>query len=90
VPDSRLFSHRGFVRLWFARLAGTAGSQMLMIALGWQMYELTGSAWTWVSSACSSSCLRCCWCWSRGTWSIATSARGCWRSALPVRRALPR
>jgi MFS family permease len=45
VPDSRLFSHRGFVRLWFARLAGTAGSQMLMIALGWQMYELTGSAW---------------------------------------------
>jgi MFS family permease len=41
----RLFSHRAFVRLWFARLAGTAGSQMLMIALGWQMYELTGSAW---------------------------------------------
>jgi MFS family permease len=33
------------MRLWFARLAGTAGSQMLMIALGWQMYELTGSAW---------------------------------------------
>jgi MFS family permease len=25
--------------------AGTAGSQMLMIALGWQMYDLTGSAW---------------------------------------------
>jgi MFS family permease len=33
------------MRLWFARVAGTAGSQMLMIALGWQMYDLTGSAW---------------------------------------------
>ena len=28
-----------------ARLAGTSGQQMLMVALGWQMYELTGQAW---------------------------------------------
>ncbi len=42
---SPLFSHRGFVRLWFARVTGTIGSQMVMLALGWQMYELTGSAW---------------------------------------------
>ena len=33
------------MRFWFARLAGTAGSQMLMVAVAWQMYELTGSAW---------------------------------------------
>jgi MFS family permease len=33
------------MRLWVARLVGTAGNQMLMLALGWQMYELTGSAW---------------------------------------------
>ena len=33
------------MRLWVARLAGTAGNQMLMLALGWQMYDLTGSAW---------------------------------------------
>jgi MFS family permease len=33
------------MHLWLARLAGTAGSQMLMLALGWQMYDLTGSAW---------------------------------------------
>ena len=45
VSASSLFSYSGFVRLWFARLAGTAGSQMLMIAVGWQMYDLTGSAW---------------------------------------------
>lgn len=40
-----LFAQRSFMRLWMARLAGTAGSQILMLALGWQMYELTGSAW---------------------------------------------
>ncbi len=33
------------MRLWFARLFGTAANQMLMVAVGWQMYDLTGSAW---------------------------------------------
>lgn len=33
------------MRMWFARLFGTTGSQMLMVAIGWQMYDLTGSAW---------------------------------------------
>ncbi len=40
-----LRTHRGFMRLWLARLAATAGSQMLMVAVGWQMYDLTHSAW---------------------------------------------
>lgn len=40
-----LFDHRAFVRFWTARLAGTAAQQMLMLAIGWQMYQLTGSAW---------------------------------------------
>jgi MFS family permease len=40
-----LLAHRGFVLLWFARLAGVAASQMLMVAVAWQMYDLTGSAW---------------------------------------------
>ena len=40
-----LIRQRAFMRLWFARLAGTTGSQMLMVAIGWQMYELTASAW---------------------------------------------
>jgi MFS family permease len=40
-----LLRHRAFMRLWFARLAGTAANQMLMVAIGWQMYELTASAW---------------------------------------------
>lgn len=33
------------MRFWCARVAGTAASQMLMVAVGWQMYTLTGSAW---------------------------------------------
>ncbi len=33
------------MRMWFARLFGSSASQMLMVAVGWQMYELTGSAW---------------------------------------------
>ncbi len=42
---SELFGQRAFLRMWFARLFGTTGNQMLMVAVGWQMYELTGSAW---------------------------------------------
>ena len=40
-----LTRQRAFMRMWFARLFGTAGNQMLMVAVGWQMYDLTASAW---------------------------------------------
>ena len=40
-----LLPHRGFLRFWWARLASTCANQMLMVAVGWQMYDLTGSAW---------------------------------------------
>ena len=42
---SALLHQRQFMRFWFARLAGTAANQMLMVGVGWQMYELTGQAW---------------------------------------------
>ena len=45
VSVAHLFSLRAFMRFWYARLAATGGNQMLMVAVGWQMYELTGSAW---------------------------------------------
>lgn len=44
MSDS-LLRYRAFMRFWFARLAGTAANQMLMVAIGWQMYDLTASAW---------------------------------------------
>ncbi len=42
---SDLARQTAFMRLWYARVASTGGMQMLMVAVGWQMYELTGSAW---------------------------------------------
>lgn len=41
----QLLACRDYMRLWWARLAGVAASQMLLVAIGWQMYDLTGSAW---------------------------------------------
>ncbi len=42
---SDLLAQRQFVRFWFARLSGTMANQMLMVAVAWQMYDLTHSAW---------------------------------------------
>jgi MFS family permease len=43
APPLRAFP--AFIRFWCGRLAATSANQMLMVAIGWQMYELTGSAW---------------------------------------------
>lgn len=40
-----LFAQREFLRFWISRFAGMMGNQMLMVALGWQMYDLTHNAW---------------------------------------------
>ena len=40
-----LFAQRQFVRFWLARVAGTTANQMLMVAVAWQMYDITSSAW---------------------------------------------
>ena len=40
-----LRQHPDYVRFLAARVASASASQMLMVAVGWQMYELTGSAW---------------------------------------------
>jgi MFS family permease len=36
---------RGFHFFLWTRLLSTAGNQMVLVALGWQMYDLTASAW---------------------------------------------
>jgi MFS family permease len=40
-----LRAYPAFMRLWYSRLASTGANQMLMVAVGWQMYDLTASAW---------------------------------------------
>lgn len=42
---SELLACRQFLAFWLARLAGTLAQQMVMVALAWQIYEVTGSAW---------------------------------------------
>src|SRR5262245_18765845 len=42
---SELTRERPFMYLWRARVLGTAAMQMLMVAIGWHMYDLTSSAW---------------------------------------------
>ncbi|HKW54267.1 MAG TPA: MFS transporter [Stellaceae bacterium] len=39
-----LARHRPFAFFWSARVAGTIGYQMQAVAIGWQIYDLTGSA----------------------------------------------
>ena len=43
APDS-LLNHRPFVLFWTARVSAAIAFQMVGVAMGWQMYELTGSA----------------------------------------------
>lgn len=40
-----LIRHRPFLAFFTSRLAAMTANQMLMVAIGWQMYDLTGSAW---------------------------------------------
>jgi len=41
-----LASYPSYLRFWFGRVAGTMANQMLMVGVGWQMYDLTHSAWS--------------------------------------------
>ena len=48
MPDdslARLLRIRPFMRFWLARLGGIAANQMLLVAVAWHLYDLTGSAW---------------------------------------------
>ena len=40
-----LLAQRRFMRYWVSRLTGGLANQMLLVAIAWQMYEITGSAW---------------------------------------------
>jgi MFS family permease len=44
ASSSGLMQQRPFVMFWLARLVSTMGYQMLALTIGWQIYELTNSA----------------------------------------------
>jgi MFS family permease len=43
-PDRSVWRIPGFTRFWLARVALTGAYQMLSVAVGWQMYAISGSA----------------------------------------------
>ena len=44
APTESVFRHRAFALYWFSRIASILSFHMLVVAVGWQLYELTGSA----------------------------------------------
>ena len=44
-PVWQLLAHKNYFRFWWARVSGVTGNQMLMVAVAWHMYDMTGSAW---------------------------------------------
>lgn len=42
--ETRLLRHAAFTRFWVGDIASTLANQMLVIAVGWQIYDLTNSA----------------------------------------------
>ncbi|MET0225340.1 MAG: MFS transporter [Dokdonella sp.] len=44
APSDSLLQHRAFVMFWCARIASSFGFQMLSVAVGWQVYAISGRA----------------------------------------------
>src|ERR1051325_610150 len=44
IAAPTLLSQRNYVLFWCARVSATIAFQMMVVAVGWQIYELTGSA----------------------------------------------
>ena len=44
TPTRSAFSYRAFTMFWIGRIVSILSFQMLVVAIGWQLYTLTGSA----------------------------------------------
>jgi MFS family permease len=44
AATGRLFAQRGFTLFWLGRICSTSANQMLAVAVAWQVWDLTGSA----------------------------------------------
>ncbi len=50
IDDDRLLAYPAFLNFLLGRLAATAANQIYALVIGWEVYELTGSAW-WLGIA---------------------------------------
>ena len=69
------FAHGAFVRFWTARFLATFSTQIVSVAVGWQIYDLTRDPFDLGLVGSSSSCRRCSWFWSPAS-SPTVSAAG--------------
>jgi MFS family permease len=44
IPPRSAFGYRAYMMFWIGRIASIFAFQMLMVAVGWQLYSMTGSA----------------------------------------------
>ncbi len=44
ASETQLIAHRSFVLFWCARVFSVAAYMALTVGIGWQIYDLTGSA----------------------------------------------
>ena len=44
ASTATVFSHRAFALYWFSRIASILSFHMMVVAVGWQLYEMTSSA----------------------------------------------
>jgi MFS family permease len=44
ASSASVFGHRAFASYWIGRIVSILSFQMLMVAIGWQLYSITGSA----------------------------------------------
>ena len=46
LPDSPIaFRHRNYLLFWFGRLSATLATQIVSVAVGWQVYDITRDPW---------------------------------------------
>ena len=81
-----LLRHRSFLLFLLSRSLSRFSSLIGIVAIGWQVYELTGSAFDLGMVGLVGFSRRRCWCSSRATRRIVTSASGSCRSASWPRR----
>lgn len=44
-PEDRLFAQKGYTLFWLGRIGSASANQMLAVAVGWQVWSMTGSAY---------------------------------------------
>jgi hypothetical protein len=78
--------HRPFIAFWLARIFTASGFQMLTVAIGWNLYQLTGNVLDLGLVGLVEFARACCSCCTPGMWPTAMTGAGSRRSASPCRR----